>query len=147
MIWVKKRTGKLVPVFEVQEEDPLRNVGALAKLREAKLTTRDGRVLDTGKSLRDLGIGDGDTLYSEGDPIFDHVHFERPDGKRFRVAGEDLLRRDIKSIKEKEIAPRTKVDPSKIKVFIGCIPLEENKTLYDYNIEYGEYLRLQFVAL
>lgn len=101
--------------------------------------------MDLDQTFEELGLSDGDTVQVQGEPIFDCLYFQRPDGKRFEVAGEDLLRRTIQSLKEREVAPRTKVDPSKMKVCMGCIEMEDNKSLWDYNIEYGEYLTLRYV--
>lgn len=105
---------------------------------------RVGEPLDLELKVADLAISDGAVLYVQGEPIFEHLYFQRPDGKQFEVEGENLLERNIKDIKEAEIAPRTKVDPTKLKVFMGCIELDENKTLFDYNIEYGEYLTVKY---
>jgi len=139
---VKKRTGKLVPV-DVGAGDALKEVIPLAKLRFCRLSRKDGTACDLEKSVEENGLRDGDTVTSEGEAIFPHLHFRRPDGKEFRVEGENLLHRKISSIKEVEVAPRTKGDPGSMSLFIGCIELDEDKTLFDYNVEYGESLTVK----
>ena len=95
-------------------------------------------------TLADQNISDGDTLTSVGEVIFDRIHFQRPDGKRFEVPGSQLLLRRISSIKNLEIAPRTKVHPENFKLFMGCIELKDDKTLWDYNIEFGEIINVVY---
>merc|ERR1711977_416072 len=141
-IWIKKRTGKLVPVV-IRPEEQLKAVLPLAKLRVCKLA-KEGRPLDLEGTLADQNISDGDTLTSVGEVIFDRIHFQRPDGKQFEVRGSQLLLRRISSIKNLEIAPRTKVHPENFKLFMGCIELKDNKTLWDYNIEFGEIINVVY---
>ena len=95
-------------------------------------------------TLADQNISDGDTLTSVGEVIFDRIHFQRPDGKQFEVRGSQLLLRRISSIKNLEIAPRTKVHPENFKLFMGCIELKDDKTLWDYNIEFGEIINVVY---
>ncbi len=104
--------------------------------------TKAGAALSLERTVGEQGIGEGDVIVSEGEAIFERLHFQRPDGKRFEVPGPDLLRRSVASIKEKEVAPRTKLPPSEFTLRMGGIDLDDEKTLWDYHIEFGEVLQV-----
>ena len=118
-----------------------------SQLRLCKLTSEDGRVVyNLERSVAENNIAPGTTVRSDGEPIFDRLHFQRPDGKRFEIAGRDLLQRTVSSIIEVEIKPKlTNIDDAKTEVdlYIGCIRMEPHRTLFNYNLEYGETIKVK----